>query len=543
MARLTLADRVVALRSAIDATRGRIAPEVVEAASAVLARAEERAQLSAEHTVVALAGATGAGKSTIFNLLAGADVARTGRQRPTTAFPLAAVAETAELRPGSAALLDWLGVSERHELPVSARHPRGLLLLDLPDHDSVVTEHRLRADHVTERADLLIWVTNPQKYADGVLHDRYLAPLTGRDDAVAVVLNQLDRLDAAAGRQVVDDLTRLVRADGLSARVIGASASTGQGIDELRELIVRAVARRESATARMTADVRAAAATLLDALPAAHDARGEQAQARRRLLAALDDAAGIPLVVDAVQRSSVRDAIVRTGWPPSRWVRRLRADPLRVLGLRGDAKRGQDPSAGEVVRTSLPPASPAVRAQLSTAARDYVAGVSPSLPARAGEELSARAVAATADVGDALDVAVARTVRLRPARWWCVVDALQWLLLVAAVAGGVWLGGLAVLDYLRVPTEGLVPAIDVGVLELPWPTVLLGGGVLAGLVLAGLGRVFGGVGARRRAARVGRELRASVQQVADDRILGAVDAELATISAARAAAERAAQPR
>lgn len=539
MTRPTLAARIEALRIAVTAADGRLDATAVDGARSALARVEERTQLSSEHTVVALAGATGAGKSTIFNLLAEAEFARTGTQRPTTAFPLAVVAESPDISAGSAALLDWLGVHERHDLAVSTRHPNGLVLLDLPDHDSIVAEHRMRADHVTARADLLVWVTNPQKYADGVLHNRYLAALVGRDDAVAVVLNQVDRLDVASRRAVLTDLERLVRADGLDARVVGTSGASGEGIDELRALIARAVARRESATARLTAEVRAAGEALSAALPGISESPNELSASRRRLLDVLGDAAGVPLVVEAVRGASVRDAIVRTGWPPLRWIRALRADPLRVLGLRGSISRGAETTTDELVRTSLPPASPAVRAQVATATRAYVEAASRSLPSRAREDLNARSVAAAGDIADALDATVARTVRLRPARWWGVADTAQWLLLVAALVGAVWLGGLALLDYLRMPTEGLAPSFPVGALELPWPTTLLLGGVVAGLGLAGACRLLAHAGAGRRATRVGRELRSGVESVAVSRILADVEAERDALATLREAVARA----
>ncbi|GAA2014202.1 GTPase family protein [Microbacterium ulmi] len=541
MARFPLAERVVDLRTAVDAVHARLADGVLQPARTTLSRAGERAQLSAEHTVVALAGATGAGKSTVFNLLVGADLARTSRQRPTTSLPLAAVAEHPEIAAGSAMLLEWLGVHERHELAVSPRHPDGLVLLDLPDHDSIVAEHRLRADHVTERADLLVWITNPQKYADAVLHSRYLAPLAGHGDSVVVVLNQLDRLTPDEARTCLADLERLVRADGLAARVLGTSARTGEGIAQLGSLVLRAVERREAATARLTEDIRGAARDLIAAIPApAHDPV-ELESARRRLLGALGRAAGVPLVVEAVRDASLRDAVARTGWPPTRWLQRFRSDPLRTLGLR-PARTSTDTAdapPAELVRTSLPTASPAVRAQVATATRDFVSAA--ALSGIAGERLNARAVSASSTITDALDSAVARTVRLRPARWWRAVDALQWLLLAAAVAGGAWLGILALLDYLRIPTDGLVPALPIGAVALPWPTVLLVGGIVVGLVVAGASRLASRTGANRRAERVATALEASVERVARERILGEVDAELTTLETARSAAARAAR--
>src|SRR3954452_2612895 len=85
-------------------------PGVVPAAQALIRRPETRMSLaqadSATYTVVALAGATGSGKSSLFNALAGLDLSRTGPLRPTTAVAHACVWDTA----GAGRMLDWLGV-------------------------------------------------------------------------------------------------------------------------------------------------------------------------------------------------------------------------------------------------------------------------------------------------------------------------------------------------------------------------------------------------------------------------------------------------
>ena len=71
----------------------------------------------------------------------------------------------------------------------------GLVLLDLPDHDSVRIEHRLEVDRLVEMVDMIVWVVDPQKYADAALHTRYLTPLASHSEVMTVVLNQVDRLD------------------------------------------------------------------------------------------------------------------------------------------------------------------------------------------------------------------------------------------------------------------------------------------------------------------------------------------------------------
>lgn len=538
-----LAARSAALGAALEAATGRVEEVALTPIREIQQRAAERAALSAEHTVVALAGATGAGKSSVFNALVGAQVARTSAQRPTTSHPLAAIAERPALRAESTALLEWLGVGRRHDLAVSEQHPDGLVLLDLPDHDSVVAEHRLRADHVTERADVLIWVTNPQKYADGVLHRDYLAPTARQQGIVVVVLNQIDRLTPADATACLADLTRLVAADQVAAQVIAASALTGAGIPELQTLVRQAGAARQAANARLLAQVRSAAGDLLTVVADGNGPGGDTRAARSQLITVLEQAAGVPLVVQAVAASAVRDARAHTGWPPTRWLGRLRADPLRTLGLRGaastrgvaathphdhDGEGSAGPStAGSPVltRTSLPPASPALRAQVASAARGYVAASAAELPPASGERLRAQVVARSGELADALDVAVAESVQLRPARWWRWAGAAQWLLLATAAVGLVWLAVLAVLTYLQLPTVR-PPVLELGALVLPWPTGLLIAGVLLGWLLAFLGGLLARAGARRRARAVAAGLRRRVAAVADERLLNQVEGEL-----------------
>ena len=84
MSRLDLSDRTTALETAVRAAEGRIEPALLDEARAVATRARERGGLSAEHTVVALAGATGSGKSSVLNAVAGVAVAQPGVRRPTT---------------------------------------------------------------------------------------------------------------------------------------------------------------------------------------------------------------------------------------------------------------------------------------------------------------------------------------------------------------------------------------------------------------------------------------------------------------------------
>ena len=233
-------------------------PALLDDADAVLERAGERLRLSGSHTVVALAGGTGSGKSTLFNALSGATFSPPGVTRPTTRHVHACVWGMQ----GAAPLLDWLNVQRRHRyarasvLDSGESDLDGLLLLDLPDHDSVVTASMAAVDRLAKLADMVIWVLDPQKYADAAVHNRYLIPLAGHASVFTVVLNQIDTLPPEQIRDCEQDLRRLLDAEGLTdTPVLPVSARTGDGLGDLRALLIQTVRRNRAVTDRIAADI------------------------------------------------------------------------------------------------------------------------------------------------------------------------------------------------------------------------------------------------------------------------------------------------
>ena len=231
---------------------------LLDEAEAVLKRAGERLRLSSNHTVVALAGGTGSGKSTLFNALSGATFSPPGVTRPMTRHVHACVWGMQ----GAAPLLDWLGVQRRHRyarasvLDSGESDLDGLILLDLPDHDSVVTASMAAVDRLSKLADMVIWVLDPQKYADAAVHNRYLIPLAGHATVFTVVLNQIDVLSPQLARDCEDDLRRLLDAEDLiDAPVFPVSARTGAGLGELRALLTETVTQNRAVTDRIAADI------------------------------------------------------------------------------------------------------------------------------------------------------------------------------------------------------------------------------------------------------------------------------------------------
>ncbi len=532
-----LVTRVRALGKAADLCDGRVDPDPVAEARRVVTQTDRRLAVSGAATVVALAGATGSGKSSTFNALTGTDLATVGVRRPTTSTALACSfgEDSAE------ELLDWLGIPRRHALEADPRLAAGLdglVLLDLPDHDSTEVAHRMEVDRLVQLVDMLVWVVDPQKYADAALHERYLKPLASHAGVMMVVLNQVDTLTPEQKDQCLRDLRRLLASEGLEAvEVLGVSARTGEGLDELRARLGRRVADKRAAARRLAADVEESAARLLRA-------SGEQKQAGLSsasvdaLTTQLAQAAGVPVVVEAVDQAWRLRGGLATGWPVLAWLAKFKPDPLRRLHLdrlgAGGRRREIDPAG--VGRTSLPATTGVQKARVDTAVRALADAASAGLGRGWVDAVRAAARSGEGQLSDALDRAVAGTDLDLSGhrRWWQAVRVLQWVLVAAVVAGLLWLGSAFVLAYLRLP-----PLPDVLWWNLPAPTVLTLGGVLAGLLVAALSRIGVVVGARRRARRARSALRRSVAAVADRLVVEPVRVEQQRYEDARSALQRA----
>ena len=108
-----------ALDAALAAGGDQLDADDVAAARQIIAKVGQRNALAGDHTVVALAGATGSGKSSLFNALAGQELAQIGATRPTTSTPSAAVWGDDPAGP----LLDWLAVPRRHAVSAPSGEP------------------------------------------------------------------------------------------------------------------------------------------------------------------------------------------------------------------------------------------------------------------------------------------------------------------------------------------------------------------------------------------------------------------------------------
>lgn len=525
-----LGSRVAGLERAVTSARGRLDDGLVEEAASVVERTGSRLRLSAEHTVVAIAGATGSGKSSTFNALTGLDIAAVGVRRPTTSWATACVWG----REGAEELLEWLGIPPRHQVTHDSTlqseakdNPfQGVVLLDLPDHDSTEVSHHLEVDRLIRQADLFVWVLDPQKYADAAIHNRYLAPLATHKDVMLVVLNHIDRVEPDRREAMLADVRRLLSADGLEGvPVLAISAREGDGVAALREEIARRVSAKKATRTRLAADVRAVAGRLQreSGTAKAPSISAEQVAAVNDAFA---DAAGVPTVVSAVEKSTRMRANRATGWPVVAWVTRLKPDPLKRLHLDlGAAGKALTGSA----RTSMPQATQVQRARVDTQVRELADGVTRDLSRSWATAVRRASVSRLPDVNDRLDQALARTdlgVEKMPV-WAGLVRAIQWVLILAAITGGLWLAAIAVMAYLQLP-ELPTPRWR----EIPVPTILLVGGVVLGILLALACRVLVALTARSRARSADTRLRRAIAEVTQELVVDPIRAEVAAYSEA-----------
>jgi len=535
-ASVDLVDHLRALSEAVELCEGRVDSAVLDDARRVVDQADRRLAISGSATVVALAGATGSGKSSIFNVLSGTTLATVGVRRPTTAHAMACSwgEESAE------DLLDWLQIPRRHALeadPSMAAALDGLVLLDLPDHDSTEVDHRMEVDRLVQLVDMLVWVVDPQKYADAAIHDRYLKPLAQHADVMMIILNQVDKLSLSQREQCLKDLRRLLTSEGLAkVPVMAVSAVTGEGIDGVRETLAKQVAEKQAAALRLAADVSVAAARLSEASGTTKVTPLTQSSINQ-LTTQVAIAAGVPVVTEAVGKAWRLRGGLATGWPVLAWVAKFKPDPLRRLHLDrlGVGRRRKEIDPSGVGRTSLPATSGVQKARVDTAVRTLADQAAQGLTRGWADEIKRAARSAEDALPDRVDRSIATTDLdlAKHRRWWQLIRVLQWLLVVAMIVGLGWLAVSFVLAYFQLP-----PLPDVLWWEVPAPTVLAIGGVLAGLLVAGLARIGVEVGARRRAAKARQSLRAAIARVTGELVIDPVKTEQERYERARLALQR-----
>jgi hypothetical protein len=295
-------------------------------------------------------------------------------------------------------------------------------------------------------------------------------------------------------------------------KVIPVSAKGGIGMDELRAEIASRVAAKRSTTARVEADLTGAARRLEEAGGAGRT-RELAAEDVRRLEDAVADASGVPSTVAGVERSVREQAARATTWPPLALVGRSGGGAHRS-GLGEEVGTGMARLRGATGAARV--ARPVLDVEVLTLADAAADGIGPQW----AESVRRAATARTPEAADRVDAGLAQVdlgVDRLPA-WVPLLRIVQWLLLLAALVGAGWWGYLAVRG-----TVDDAPQVT----GLPVPAVLLVGGLVLGLALAGVARGLATGLARRRAAAADERLRGVVSTVLDEEIVGPVSEALA----------------
>ena len=532
--RLTAVARLVQIGSARGGTDG-FSADLIDDAEALLARAGERLRLSAQHTIAVLAGGTGSGKSSLFNVLAGAQFSPAGPLRPVTREPHACVWGME----GAGPLLDWLGIEPHYRYARSSalddgeRALTGLLLVDLPDHDSVLAGDSAEVSRLVAQADLMVWVLDPQKYADAAVHSRYLMPMAGHASVIAAVLNQSDLLAPEQSEDCVSDLRRLLDAEGLhDARVVVTSAVSGAGVPDLRTALIDTVIARRAAVERIGADVDALAVRFVpyagemsDAL--ARDPVGDPdgpavktlpADATNELTEALSRAAGVSGVGKTLQSARELKAVDYVGWPVT-WLadRVLGRDPVRKvrLGTLWEELRG-------AASGSIGAQQPEIDNAITTVAEEAGRG----LPGAWQASIRTAARSRTHEIPAALGAVIAESLPAENnvAPWWRAVAAWQGLLVGAAAVCVAWLLAIIVFGVFHASSHAPSLLSDVGL--LPWVALIVVAVLLLGWLTAN-----GCMGVVAREADEEREqaeqkMHTAIAGVAQQMVLAPIEREL-----------------
>ena len=591
---------VASLKDAISYGEGRVPETVLLDAAETLERLSQRRELSTEHTVIGFFGATGSGKSTLFNAIAGQNIALSAPTRPTTSTVQAAIWEAE----GSEELLDWLGIDKRvypqtqalaaegdategNEVggnkaaggaaaPNAVTEPApglfnrirravggrgemrtrtgGLILLDMPDFDSVTTTNRDLAARMMRYVDVLVWVVDPQKYADAVIHRDFMVPLAASGAQALCVLNQADKLAPAEVPAVLTSLTRLLQAEGTEAHLLSApiavSARTGEGVDVLRDLLAQVAAAKSLSLQRTDAQLHATASQLRTyaggegtVLAGAYALEAEQ-----KLVKACYASSQAEQVLQAATASYRRTAGQHTGWILTRWMSRLKADPLRRLHLgqqeetkstskaeKSAGMLGSDiENAPELVASSLPPLSAAQKAGMANAVRQYSKQMAARIDEPWKRSIKEAALSREAELPELLERDMVRIDyglgRTRAP--WVIFNALQWIALLSALAGVGWLTLISGMAYLQIQ---LPPAPTPEGSPVPLPTLLLLLGILLGIASAGVGRLLTAMGSRYYARKLRGRLQTGVEKAVQSCVVAPVQQEAKRLNAYRKA--------
>lgn len=390
---------------------------------------------------VAFAGGTGVGKSSLFNAVLGGEYARVSAIRPTT-MQAHAISDI-----NSRKLLDWLGIEThienlnlREQFGISSKNYQGLVLIDLPDIDSTNIHNRDLAAFLTKRVDVLIWVLDPQKYADAILHDQHLAQLSAGAKNVLFVMNKIDTLDASARAAVITDAQRLIHEFIPGASILETSTQLGVGITDLKQRIADVVTRKAIKTEALQNQYAYSVTKIKEELNW-QDIQFPESfteAERETLIAGLHSTFGI----DAMLNVAVHEYTLRgrkaTSWIFSRPFIRRRLNPLSKLQtkiLRSDNNNlDSAKSVSDSIGLSKLPEQATADIKLQNALDQIVKRRLQFVPPLWQKQI----IAQLASLKSIQPAELAKLKWQNRAPWWSLANMLQWLFFIVFILGLSW---------------------------------------------------------------------------------------------------------
>ena len=405
---------------------------------------------------IVVGGSTGAGKSTLVNTLLGEPLTQSGAIRPTTRHPVllhraedeAALSperflptlprtRTSGMNAGSQALPGLDPKIARALIPITTSAlPQGIALIDAPDIDSVSEENRTLAKELLSAADLWLFVTTANRYADAVPWE-LLHEAAARSIAIAVVLNRVPEGDEEA---IENDLRRMLDEAGIHAVLI--HTVTEQPRDEngmlapvslapltlwIRELGADAPARAAIARQTLAGAVETLAGNLQ--VLAAEQARQQAAHRSLATIAAEEYEDALTTIDGALSDGSLLRGEVLSRWHDfvgtGDFFRSLDSTIGRLRDRVGSALRGQ-PAAAQKVEDALESGIHAVvldaaarasentrtRWRASRAGRSLLARLDAPQTASVAPEQNAESKGEVQSAEDIFSAAVAEQIRL-----------------------------------------------------------------------------------------------------------------------------------
>lgn len=534
---------------------------------------ERRDALDPRVTVIAVAGPSGTGKSTVVNTLARRNsLVPTGMHRPTTTELVAYVDAEVTAAPflelsgiprsvsvefcttRSNPLRDSLGmVGEGHQVRSALTQCGHPIVVEVPD-TLLVPELTSAASQVLETADLILWTTDSQKYADAAFHSRISA--FPRHPNSYFVLTHTEGLTESQLQTLNQELAAIAERIGVSPEILQISLYDESSLARFRETVAELSHAPEARWRGQQAAIHHAATKLGQDLEL--DVTGEfstqpvqapsvaspPSPAETKLVDQVTQVSGLSAMEANFSKQYLRAGGFWTLWPVLNWLAGIK--PLAHVNQDNSATPGEpeadkpvgpsadpspeqtaDESATPAVADSTPdPDLPSIAPQadslnrffprvnvagITSAARTYAATASAHRPSKWVDFAQLKAVELSGNLVSALNLALESwKFPARPARtWWRIWRLGHWFWLAALVVGLLWslVAGVAFLG--GAGTSAAVWMVG----PVPFPLLALVAAVAGTLVWSLVGTKILHCGARNYGRECADKFRSLIQEV------------------------------